>query len=542
MNQVRKILDDIPGFYLILISLTLILAISSIIISIQFSSDPVAFLNSESIKEELIAVGDENLAPFSYLEDGKPSGYDVDIIRAIEDQFGKKITIRLMPWSEAIDTVTSGEADILLGVSQTDQRREILDFPERTITQRSVFFVDKDRFLDPTLDPLHFDGVVGVRTEGANKELVRAQFPTSVLKEFPSQEDAILALSRGEVDMFAGNYYVGLYDIQKDHLENQIKVLGTPFGERQYGPAVRKGNTNLQSALTHAIEDLKNQGEIKKIQDKWFGLNYFSDNIRVYLLYALVIALLSILVLVVYSLVLRKYYQKLHYAVELRTAELKQSEERVKTQYSILQGILQSTESGVYSVDTNYHYTCFNSSHARAMKERYKVDIEVGMSILDFRPSDEDREKVTRSMERALLGEHFSVTDYSGAKGNPDSYFKIVHNPIRSSDGVITGVAIFTRDITPEIILKNQNNKSLQQINKNMETLAILNDQIRNPLTVMMILTEDLDHNLIEQFRKQIQYIDDIITQLDKGWIESEKVRSFLMKHYGMNLSENEIH
>lgn len=32
---------------------------------------------------------------------------------------------------------------------------------------------------------------------------------------------------------------------------------------------------------------------------------------------------------------------------------------------------------------------------------------------------------------------------------------------------------------------------------------------------------------------KQVRVIDDLITQLDHGWVESENVRSFLLKHYG---------
>ena len=46
--------------------------------------------------------------------------------------------------------------------------------------------------------------------------------------------------------------------------------------------------------------------------------------------------------------------------------------------------------------------------------------------------------------------------------------------------------------------------------------------------------TTDLEENLADNIVKQITVIDQIVDKLDKGWIESEKIRNFLMKHYGI--------
>ena len=75
---------------------------------------------------------------------------------------------------------------------------------------------------------------------------------------------------------------------------------------------------------------------------------------------------------------------------------------------------------------------------------------------------------------------------------------------------------------------------AMHQIDLNLTTLSALNDKIRNPLTVIMILSEDSNTKNREEIMSQIDAIDDMIKELDKGWIESEKVRTYLNKHHGL--------
>gem|GEM_PF-1496211 len=74
--------------------------------------------------------------------------------------------------------------------------------------------------------------------------------------------------------------------------------------------------------------------------------------------------------------------------------------------------------------------------------------------------------------------------------------------------------------------------ESLQQINKNLEELAILNDGIRNPLAIILALIEVREYQNPEGIIEQVQLIDQIVTRLDQRWLESDKVRNFLIKHY----------
>jgi signal transduction histidine kinase len=75
--------------------------------------------------------------------------------------------------------------------------------------------------------------------------------------------------------------------------------------------------------------------------------------------------------------------------------------------------------------------------------------------------------------------------------------------------------------------------EAFQQIEHNMEQIATLNDQIRNPLQAIMLDTAVLDEQTKALISEQVQIIKKILDALDERYLESEKVRRYLRKYYG---------
>jgi ABC-type uncharacterized transport system substrate-binding protein len=106
---------------------------------------------------------------------------------------------------------------------------------------------------------------------------------------------------------------------------------------------------------------------------------------------------------------------------------------------------------------------------------------------------------------------------------------------------IILGLNIYRRRLAEEELRKNEEkfrmlaqkqHEALEQIEKNLEDMAILNDHIRNPLTVIVALA-DMDGGTIrESVLSQAREIDLLINKLDKGWLESQKIQEFLRRHY----------
>lgn len=109
---------------------------------------------------------------------------------------------------------------------------------------------------------------------------------------------------------------------------------------------------------------------------------------------------------------------------------------------------------------------------------------------------------------------------------------EVVTTLIPDEKGNVIEILGVSRDITERKNAESRIKKAIDQINQNLETLAILNDQIRNPLAVMEIVAEDIGGESGEIIHEQITHIDEIIDKLDRGYLYSEKVRAFLTKHY----------
>jgi len=120
-----------------------------------------------------------------------------------------------------------------------------------------------------------------------------------------------------------------------------------------------------------------------------------------------------------------------------------------------------------------------------------------------------------------------------GEEKQGDRCFEVSMFPMLGADGRITRVAIQSHDITERKHFEEQlKNEGMTQIEKNMEQFQILNDQIRNPLQAMLGYLQLGDPVYLPKIIQQVRDIDNLVAKLDKGWVESEKVRSFLLRHY----------
>ncbi|HDR73509.1 MAG TPA: PAS domain S-box protein [Methanoculleus sp.] len=105
---------------------------------------------------------------------------------------------------------------------------------------------------------------------------------------------------------------------------------------------------------------------------------------------------------------------------------------------------------------------------------------------------------------------------------------------LRDSERTPIGLVGVARDIGERKEVERVRREALDQIERNMEQFAILNDHIRNPLQAIVGMVDLEGGPLAEKVVSQAAEIDAIIKRLDIGWLESKKISDFLRKHYGM--------
>ncbi len=129
-------------------------------------------------------------------------------------------------------------------------------------------------------------------------------------------------------------------------------------------------------------------------------------------------------------------------------AERKRAEADLQLNYSLLQGILESSAVPIFSLDRDFRYTGFNQIHKLKMQALYGTVPQIGHDFYEYQTCEEDRVESRPNIERALRGEQFVVEALSGNRALSRRQFEITHSPVRDMQDTVIGVAIFAQDIT----------------------------------------------------------------------------------------------
>jgi PAS domain S-box-containing protein len=206
--------------------------------------------------------------------------------------------------------------------------------------------------------------------------------------------------------------------------------------------------------------------------------------------------------------------------------ERKRAENALREQYAILRAILQSTDSSVFSLDREYRYTTFNDGHAATMKALYGVDIQIGASLAEYQSVPEDWQLARKNLDRALQGETFVKSAFSGDEVRSRRYFEISHSPIRTSANEIIGVSVYSRDVTErkraedEIRLLNvsleqrvrDRTAQLEESNKELEAFSYsVSHDLRAPLRAIDGFTRILADDYASQLDTEGQRLCSVV-------------------------------
>ncbi len=143
---------------------------------------------------------------------------------------------------------------------------------------------------------------------------------------------------------------------------------------------------------------------------------------------------------------------------------LRRAEQEIKHLNENLEGVLESSDESIFSVDNNLNYTAFNQRHKKIMSMLYNADIGIGKNKMRFLRGHRDSRWVKAELLRALTGEHFVSEHYQDFE-KYQGYIQTTYNPIRGDNDEVKGVAVFVQDITD----RKRYEQIINAINANLE-------------------------------------------------------------------------
>ena len=195
---------------------------------------------------------------------------------------------------------------------------------------------------------------------------------------------------------------------------------------------------------------------------------------------------------------------------------------------------ISSSINAIAIFNLDFTMTYANNSLINMMEYSDEKEI-IGKNVRQFIPSVAAFEEVRDALQNR--GSWFGEIILQKYNKTP-FYALLCANIVRDKKGASICIMISFIDITGTKQLEMAKRTAFEQIEKNIEQFAILGDHIRNPLAVIVGLSSLDSGDISEKIIFQAREIDRIITQLDKGWIESENVREFIKRYYKIGAEE----
>ena len=205
-------------------------------------------------------------------DDGSFEGIDVEVAEAIADKLGLELQIDDMDFDAALLAAQNGKSDMVMaGVTVTEERQTVMDFSNTYATGIQVVIVPEDSDIT-SIDDMT-GKMIGVQRGTTGDQYCSASvedggFGEENVTRYDNGLTAVQALNNGQVDCVV----IDNAPAQEFVAANPgLKILDTEYANEEYAIGVAKGNTQLLDAINTAIAELKADGTIQSILDKYIS-------------------------------------------------------------------------------------------------------------------------------------------------------------------------------------------------------------------------------------------------------------------------------
>lgn len=207
--------------------------------------------------------------PWEFQDDkGDVVGFEVDLVKEVASRLGDQVEITNIPFNGLFSAVQSGRIDVAISsITITDERLKSVSFAQP--------YYDSDQSLTVAKGgPQNLDEmkgkVVGVDTGSTGDSWTAAhadQYGFADIRRYEGLQPAMLDLAAGRIDGYISDIPALLYYI-KD--KPNLQVVARITSDEHYSMMFAKGS-DLAVKANDAITELKQDGTLAKLHEKWFG-------------------------------------------------------------------------------------------------------------------------------------------------------------------------------------------------------------------------------------------------------------------------------
>lgn len=216
---------------------------------------------------------DASFPPMGFKDDDNNIvGFDIDLAKEVCKRMG--ITLKVVPvdWKAKDQELKTKNVDCLWnGFTKSEDREKNYTLSDTYMNNKQVVVVLKDSPIQ-TLDDLKDKSVIIQNGSTASIAIDQNTEFKDSLKEIIKVDDnvqALMDLKTSGSDAVVLDEVVARYYTEKDAAT--YRVLDTALANEEYVIGFRKGDVSLCEEIEKNLSDMKQDGTLKTISEKWFG-------------------------------------------------------------------------------------------------------------------------------------------------------------------------------------------------------------------------------------------------------------------------------
>lgn len=220
-------------------------------------------------QDNVLRVGtDATFPPMEFVDNGKRTGFDIELVEAIGKAMGKQVEWVDIDFKGLIPGLISKRFDMAVSaIYITDERKKVVDFTEPYYAGGLVAMVKDSNTTIKKLTDLDGKKVsvqVGTKSVGYLTE----KFPKVQRVEVEKNQEMFNLVDIGRADAAVTGKPAAYQYVRT---RPGLRVLEEQLTTEEYGMALRRDTPELTKAVNGAIAKLKADGTYAAIVKKWFS-------------------------------------------------------------------------------------------------------------------------------------------------------------------------------------------------------------------------------------------------------------------------------
>lgn len=243
------------------------------------AASATAAATTGSTAGQVLRIGvDDSYPPMEYKDDKNATvGFDVDLANEIGKKLGMKVELVSTAWDGIFQALNTSKFDaIISSVSVTDERKQNFALTKPYIANAQVIVVKpSDNSIKEAKDLAGKKVGVQVNTTAHDSANVFLKTTKFELSTYDQVIQPFADLKAGRLDAVIVDEVVGQYYVAQD--KNNYKIASGKLTNEPIAACFKKDNTAMRDKVDQVLEDFRKDGTLKKISEKWFGVDLTSN-------------------------------------------------------------------------------------------------------------------------------------------------------------------------------------------------------------------------------------------------------------------------